>query len=50
MRLLRSRGFDAELYQGRNVVERSFNTTKQWCGLAISASTSSPSSTATRPS
>jgi transposase len=26
--------FDAELYKGRNVVERSFNTTKQWRGLA----------------
>lgn len=26
--------FDAEAYRGRNVVERSFNTIKQWRGLA----------------
>ena len=26
--------FDAETYKGRNVVERSFNTAKQWRGLA----------------
>jgi putative transposase len=26
--------FDAEAYRGRNVVERSFNTVKQWRGLA----------------
>jgi transposase len=26
--------FDADLYKGRNVVERSFNTIKQWRGLA----------------
>lgn len=26
--------FDADLYKGRNVVERSFNTVKQWRGLA----------------
>lgn len=26
--------FDAETYRGRNVVERSFNTVKQWRGLA----------------
>ena len=26
--------FDAETYKGRNVVERSFNTLKQWRGLA----------------
>ena len=26
--------FDAETYRGRNVVERSFNTIKQWRGLA----------------
>jgi len=26
--------FDAELYKGRNVVERSFNTVKQWRALA----------------
>ena len=26
--------FDAEIYKGRNVVERSFNTLKQWRGLA----------------
>ncbi|MGC5025061.1 transposase [Tsukamurella sp. DT100] len=26
--------FDAEIYKGRKVVERSFNDTKQWCGLA----------------
>lgn len=26
--------FDAEAYKGRNVVERSFNTAKQWRGLA----------------
>lgn len=26
--------FDAEIYRGRNVVERSFNTVKQWRGLA----------------
>jgi len=26
--------FDAELYKGRNVVERSFNTAKQWRALA----------------
>lgn len=27
-------GFDATAYRGRNVVERSFNTHKQWRGLA----------------
>lgn len=27
-------GFDAESYKDRNVVERSFNLTKQWRGLA----------------
>lgn len=27
-------GFDAEKYQGRNVVERAFNLMKQWRGLA----------------
>jgi transposase len=26
--------FDAQTYRGRNVVERSFNTVKQWRGLA----------------
>jgi transposase len=26
--------FDAEDYKGRNVIERSFNTVKQWRGLA----------------
>jgi putative transposase len=26
--------FDAEAYCGRNVVERSFNTVKEWRGLA----------------
>ncbi len=26
--------FDAQSYRGRNVVERSFNTVKQWRGLA----------------
>lgn len=26
--------FDAETYRGRNVIERSFNTVKQWRGLA----------------
>jgi transposase len=26
--------FDTETYRGRNVVERSFNTVKQWRGLA----------------
>lgn len=26
--------FDAEAYKGRNVVERSFNSVKQWRGLA----------------
>ncbi len=26
--------FDADLYRGRNVIERSFNTIKQWRGLA----------------
>lgn len=26
--------FDAEIYKGRNVVERSFNLSKQWRGLA----------------
>ena len=26
--------FDAEAYRGRNVVERAFNTVKQWRGLA----------------
>ena len=26
--------FDAERYRGRNVIERSFNTVKQWRGLA----------------
>ena len=26
--------FDAEAYRGRNVVERAFNTIKQWRGLA----------------
>ena len=26
--------FDADTYRGRNVVERSFNTVKQWRGLA----------------
>lgn len=26
--------FDAEAYKGRNVVERSFNTDKQWRGIA----------------
>lgn len=26
--------FDADIYKGRNVVERSFNVTKQWRGLA----------------
>jgi putative transposase len=26
--------FDAKLYKGRNVVERSFNTVKQWRALA----------------
>lgn len=26
--------FDADAYRGRNVVERSFNTVKQWRGLA----------------
>ena len=26
--------FDAEAYKGRNVVERAFNTIKQWRGLA----------------
>lgn len=26
--------FDAEVYKGRNVVERGFNVTKQWRGLA----------------
>jgi putative transposase len=26
--------FDSEAYKGRNVVERSFNTLKQWRGLA----------------
>ena len=26
--------FDTEAYKGRNVVERSFNTLKQWRGLA----------------
>ena len=26
--------FDAQAYRGRNVVERSFNTVKQWRGLA----------------
>ena len=30
----RPHGFDAEAYKGRNVVERSFNKTKQWRGLA----------------
>ena len=27
-------GFDAEVYKGRNVVERAFNLMKQWRGLA----------------
>jgi transposase len=27
-------GFDAEDYKGRNVIERGFNLTKQWRGLA----------------
>jgi transposase len=27
-------GFDAEVYKGRNVVERAFNKVKQWRGLA----------------
>jgi transposase len=26
--------FDAQTYRGRNVIERSFNTIKQWRGLA----------------
>jgi transposase len=26
--------FDADAYRGRNVIERSFNTVKQWRGLA----------------
>lgn len=30
----RPHGFDAEAYKGRNVVERSFNKSKQWRGLA----------------
>lgn len=28
------RGFDAQAYKGRNLVERAFNTVKQWRGLA----------------
>ena len=31
----RPRGFDAEAYKGRNVVERCFNRLKQWRGIAI---------------
>ena len=27
-------GLDVEAYKGRNVVERSFNSVKQWRGLA----------------
>jgi putative transposase len=27
-------GYDHDDYRGRNVVERGFNETKQWCGLA----------------
>ena len=48
------------LYKGRNVVERSFNTTKQWRGLATrydkhaityrAAAVLSPSSSGSRPS
>lgn len=30
----RAPAFDAEIYKGRNVVERSFNLSKQWRGLA----------------
>lgn len=30
----RPRGFDAEAYKGRNVVERCFNKLKQWRGIA----------------
>lgn len=40
--------FDAETYRGRNVVERSFNTVKQWRGLATRYD--SPSSIAAWPS
>ncbi len=29
-----ARPFDADTYRGRNVIERSFNTVKQWRGLA----------------
>jgi len=31
---VRPPAFDPEAYKGRNVVERSFNTLKQWRGLA----------------
>lgn len=31
----RPASFDADMYKGRNVVERSFNTVKQWRGLAM---------------
>jgi putative transposase len=30
----RSPAFDAAIYKGRNVIERSFNDHKQWRGLA----------------
>ena len=31
----RPTGFDAEIYKGRNVVERSFNRLKNWRGIAM---------------